>query len=424
MEYMDRYLDGELEQWMNTIGAVLIVGPKWCGKTTTGEQHAKSVLKLQDIDRQEEYQMWLDIRPSKLLEGEKPRLIDEWQMAPILWDGVRNSVDELQGEGLYILTGSTVVDESKIMHSGTGRIHRLLMRPMSLYESGESNGKISIEELFDNPDMDISGIESDLTIDDLIFAACRGGWPDSINKRNDEDKLLIAYNYLNNICESDISEVDGVKRDPDRVKVILKAIARNNSTLAKDTTIMADISANFTDISKPTYYSYVDALKRLFVIEDLRGWAPKIKSKSSMRSGNKKVFIDPSIAVAALNMGPEAFNTIDGLKTFGFVFENLCIRDLSVYTSKLGGSISYYHDNTDTEVDCVVHLNDGRYALIECKLGKTKIEEGVQNLLKVNKLIEANEDVRNPSFLAVLTGGEIAHTRPDGVKIIPIGCIK
>ena len=424
MEYMDRYLDDELEQWMNVIGAVLIVGPKWCGKTTTGEQYAKSILKLQDIDRQEEYQMWLDIRPSKLLEGEKPRLIDEWQMAPILWDGVRNSVDELQGEGLYILTGSTVVDESKIMHSGTGRIHRLLMRPMSLYESGESNGKISIEELFNNPDIDIDGIESDLTIDDLIFAACRGGWPDSINKKNNEDKLLVAYNYLDNICESDISNVDGVKRDPDRVKVILKAIARNNSTLAKDTTIMADISANFGDISKPTYYSYVDALKRLFVIEDLRGWAPNIKSKSSMRSGNKKVFIDPSISVAALNMGPDAFNTIDGLKTFGFIFENLCIRDLSVYTSKFGGSISYYHDNSDVEIDCVVHLNDGRYALIECKLGKTKIEQGAENLLKVNKLIEANNQVRNPSFLAVLTGGEAAYTRPDGVKVIPIGCLK
>ena len=424
MEYMDRYLDDELEQWMNVIGAVLIVGPKWCGKTTTGEQYAKSILKLQDIDRQEEYQMWLDIRPSKLLEGEKPRLIDEWQMAPILWDGVRNSVDELQGEGLYILTGSTVVDESKIMHSGTGRIHRLLMRPMSLYESGESNGKISIEELFNNPDIDIDGIESDLTIDDLIFAACRGGWPDSINKKNNEDKLLVAYNYLDNICESDISNVDGVKRNPDRVKVILKAIARNNSTLAKNTTIMADISANFGDISKPTYYSYVDALKRLFVIEDLRGWAPNIKSKSSMRSGNKKVFIDPSISVAALNMGPDAFNTIDGLKTFGFIFENLCIRDLSVYTSKFGGSISYYHDNSDVEIDCVVHLNDGRYALIECKLGKTKIEQGAENLLKVNKLIEANNQVRNPSFLAVLTGGEAAYTRPDGVKVIPIGCLK
>ena len=264
MEYIDRYLDDELEQWMSVIGAVLIVGPKWCGKTTTAEQFAKSVLKLQDIDRQEEYQMWLDIKPSKLLEGEKPRLIDEWQMAPILWDGVRNSVDELQGEGLYILTGSTVVDESKIMHSGTGRIHRLLMRPMSLYESKESNGKISIEELFDNPHMNIDGIESELTMSDLIFAACRGGWPESLNKRNNRERLLIAYNYLDNICESDISKVDGVKRDPDRVKVILKSIARNNSTLAKDTTIMADISANFGDISKPTYYSYVDSLKRLF----------------------------------------------------------------------------------------------------------------------------------------------------------------
>lgn len=424
MEYMARYLDDELKQWMNVIGAVLIVGPKWCGKTTTAERYSKSVLKLQDIDKQEEYQMWLDIKPSKLLEGEKPRLIDEWQMAPILWDGVRNSVDELKGEGLYILTGSTVVDESKIMHSGTGRIHRLFMRPMSLYESGESNGNISIEELFDNPNMNIDGIESNLTMDDLIFAACRGGWPDSINKKDDKDKLLIAYNYLDNIAESDISKVDGVKRDPDRVKVILKAIARNNSTLAKDTTIIADISTNFGDISKPTYYSYIDSLKRLFVIEDLRGWAPNIRSKSSMRSGNKKVFIDPSISVAALNMGPEAFNTLDGLKTFGFIFENLCIRDLSVYTSKFGGSISYYHDNSDVEVDCVVHLNDGRYALIECKLGKTKIEEGAQNLLKVNKLIEANDEIRNPSFLAVLTGGEIAHTRKDGVKVIPIGCLK
>ena len=424
MKYINRYLDNELERWMSIIGAVLIVGPKWCGKTTTAEQYAKSVLKLQDIDKQEEYQMWLDIKPSKLLEGEKPRLIDEWQMAPILWDGVRNSVDKLQKEGLYILTGSTVIDKSKIMHSGTGRIHRLLMRPMSLYESGESNGKISMEELFNNPDINIDGIESDLTIDDLIFVACRGGWPDSLNKKDNKNKLLIAYNYLDNICESDISKFDGVKRDPDRVRVILKAIARNNSTLAKDTTIIADISANFGDISKPTYYSYVDCLKQLFVIEDLRGWAPNIKSKSSMRSGNKKVFIDPSIPVAALNMGPEAFNTIDGLKTFGFIFENLCIRDLSVYTSKFGGSISYYHDNTDVEIDCVVHLNDGRYALIECKLGKSKIEEGAKNLLKVNKLIESNDQVKNPTFLAVLTGGNIAYTRKDGIKVIPIGCLR
>ena len=416
MKYINRYLDNELERWMNIIGAVLIVGPKWCGKTTTAEQYAKSVLKLQDIDKQEEYQMWLDIKPSKLLEGEKPRLIDEWQMAPILWDGVRNSVDKLQKEGLYILTGSTVIDKSKIMHSGTGRIHRLLMRPMSLYESGESNGKISMEELFNNPDINIDGIESDLTIDDLIFVACRGGWPDSLNN------TLISHKYLDNICKNEISKVDGVKRDPNKTRAILKAISRNNSTPAKDTAIMEDISANFGNISKPTYYSYINCLKQLFVIEDLKGWTPNIKSKSSMRSGNKKVFIDPSIPVAALNMGPEAFNTIDGLKTFGFIFENLCIRDLSVYTSKFGGSISYYHDNTDVEIDCVVHLNDGRYALIECKLGK--IENGVRNLLKVNKLIESNDQVRNPTFLAVLTEGNIAYTRKDGIKVIPIGCLR
>lgn len=412
-----------LERYLEVIGAILIVGPKWCGKTTTAEQYAKSILKLQDIDKQEEYKIWLDIRPSKLLEGEKPRLIDEWQMAPILWDGVRNSVDELRSTGLYILTGSTVVDESKIMHSGTGRIHRLLMRPMSLYESGESNGKISIKELFNNPNLDIDGIESNLSFDDLIFVACRGGWPDSLNKNRD-DKLLIAYNYLDNICESDISNVDGVKRDPDRAKIILKSIARNNLTLAKDKTIISDISANFGDISDPTYYSYIGALKRLFVIEDLKGWSPNIRSKTSMRSGNKKVFIDPSIAVAALNMSPEGFNTIDGLKTFGFIFENLCIRDLSVYTSKFEGSISYYHDRSDVEVDCVVHLGDGRYGLIECKLGNSKIEEGAQNLLKINRLIESNNQIQNPSFLAILTGDKFAYTRKDGVKVIPIGCLR
>ena len=416
MEYINRYLDDELKKWMGIIGAVLIVGPKWCGKTTTARQYAKSVLKLQDINKQEEYQMWLDIKPSKLLEGDKPRLIDEWQMAPILWDGVRNSVDKLEQKGAYILTSSTVVDYSKIMHSGTGRIHRLLMKPMSLYESGESNGKISIEELFNNPDINIDGIESDLTIDDLIFAACRGGWPESLNN------TLISYKYLNDICEKEISKVDGVKRDPDKARAILKAIARNNFTLAKDTAIMDDIIANFGYISKPTYYSYINSLKHLFIIEDLKGWTPSIKSKSSMRSGNKKVFIDPSIPATALNMNPEAFNTIEGLIVFDSIFKNLCIRDLSVYTSKFGGTISYYHDNTDVEIDCVLHLNDGRYALIECELGK--IEKGAQNLLKVNELIKSNNQVRNPSFLAVLTGGNIAYTRKDGVKVIPIGCLR
>ncbi len=422
VKYLKRIIDDDLDKYLTMIGAVLIIGPKWCGKTTTAERHAKSVLKLQDKDNYKSNMMWADIEPSRLLKGEKPRLIDEWQVAPVLWDSVRTSVDDTEGYGLYILTGSTVVNEEEIMHSGTGRIHRLLMRPMSLYESGESNGQISIMELFDNPDLDINECESELTMDELIFASCRGGWPDSLHQKTREGKLFVAYSYLENICNTDVSAVDGIKRDPDRVRLLLRSIARNDSTLAKDQTIINDMNANFMDISRPTYYSYVNALKKLFVLEDQRGWSPNIKSKTAIRSGNKKVFIDPSIAVAALNANPESMEK--DLNTFGFIFENLCIRDLNVYTNTYGGKISYYHDKSDLEVDCVVHLRDGRYALIECKLGRNRIEEGAKNLLKINKLIEKNDKVDNPTFLAVLTGGKYAYTRKDGVKVIPIGCLR
>ena len=422
VKYLKRIIDDDLDKYLTMIGAVLIIGPKWCGKTTTAERHAKSVLKLQDKDNYKSNMMWADIEPSRLLKGEKPRLIDEWQVAPVLWDSVRTSVDDTEGYGLYILTGSTVVNEEEIMHSGTGRIHRLLMRPMSLYESGESNGQISIMELFDNPDLDINECESELTMDELIFASCRGGWPDSLHQKTREGKLFVAYSYLENICNTDVSAVDGIKRDPDRVRLLLRSIARNDSTLAKNQTIINDMNANFMDISRPTYYSYVDALKKLFVLEDQRGWSPNIKSKTAIRSGNKKVFIDPSIAVAALNANPESMEK--DLNTFGFIFENLCIRDLNVYTNTYGGKISYYHDKSDLEVDCVVHLRDGRYALIECELGRNRIEEGAKNLLKINKLIEKNDKVDNPTFLAVLTGGKYAYTRKDGVKVIPIGCLR
>ena len=422
VKYLKRIIDDDLDKYLTMIGAVLIIGPKWCGKTTTAERHAKSVLKLQDKDNYKSNMMWADIEPSRLLKGEKPRLIDEWQVAPVLWDSVRTSVDDTEGYGLYILTGSTVVNEEEIMHSGTGRIHRLLMRPMSLYESGESNGQISIMELFDNPDLDINECESELTMDELIFASCRGGWPDSLHQKTREGKLFVAYSYLENICNTDVSAVDGIKRDPDRVRLLLRSIARNDSTLAKNQTIINDMNANFMDISRPTYYSYVDALKKLFVLEDQRGWSPNIKSKTAIRSGNKKVFIDPSIAVAALNANPESMEK--DLNTFGSIFENLCIRDLNVYTNTYGGKISYYHDKSDLEVDCVVHLRDGRYALIECKLGRNRIEEGAKNLLKINKLIEKNDKVDNPTFLAVLTGGKYAYTRKDGVKVIPIGCLR
>ena len=425
MNYIKRLVDEELEFYLDVIGAVLIVGPKWCGKTTTAEQHAKSILKLQDKDKSEQYLRWAEVRPSKLLEGEKPRLIDEWQEAPVLWDAVRNSVDEIGEDGLYILTGSTVVDESIIMHSGAGRIHRLVMRPMSLYESGESNGKIPIMDLFNNPDLDIDGIKSDLTIEELIFAACRGGWPASLAKKSERGQLSVVYSYLDNICNNDASKIDGVKRDPKRVMNLLRSYARNISTNAKDTTIIADMQINFEDISKTTYYSYIDVLKKLFVIDDVSAWSPNIRSKSSIRSITKKQFIDPSIAVAVQDLNPQSLE--EDLNTFGFIFENLCIRDLIIYSSPSNGVVSYYRDRFDLEVDCVLHLRDGRYGLIEFKLGSKEEDKGAKNLLKINELINKKNlenGMRKPSFLAIITGGEFAYTRKDGVKIIPIGCLR
>lgn len=420
-DYKPRLIDDELEDYLEMIGAVLIEGPKWCGKTTTAEQHAKSSIKLQDTDQAENYLKWSKIKPSNLLKGEKPRLIDEWQMIPILWDAVRNSVDELHEDGLYILTGSTTIDDVEVMHTGTGRIHRVLMRTMSLFESGESNGKISILELFENPDLDIDGITSDLTIEDLIFAACRGGWPESLNKKSRKAQLFVAKSYVKNICEINTSSFDDVKRDPQKVRNILRSYSRNISTLASNSTILADINADSQDISKSTYYRYINALKRLFVIENVSPWSPNIRSKNSIRSVPKKEFCDPSIAVASLGLSPESL--MDDLNTFGFIFENLCIRDLRVYTSKKWGEVSYYRDRNGLEADCVIHLENGDYALFEFKLGSDEIEKGAKNLLKLkNLLLEKN--FKEPKFLAIITGGEFAYTTEDNVKVIPIGCLR
>ncbi|GAA5819668.1 MAG: ATP-binding protein [Methanobrevibacter sp. CfCl-M3] len=426
-KYLKRVIDDLLEKRLEMIGAIVINGPKWCGKTTTAMQYAKSVLELQDPDKTKSYLKLAEIKPSLLLKGENPRLIDEWQMAPVLWDAVRNSVDKLNKDGLYILTGSTSVNEDEIMHSGTGRIHKMTMKPMSLFESKESNGKISIIDLFNNPDMDINGIKSELSIEDLIFAACRGGWPESLNKKTKEAQLFVASNYLDNICESDASTVDGVKRDPQRVRTILHSYARNISTTVSNNTIIKDIQANFEDISKPTYYSYIDALKRLFVIENVPAWNPRLRSATVIQSSYKKEFVDPSIAVATLNLTPETL--LQDLNTFGFIFENLCIRDLSVYSSSVNGRISYYRDKYGLEADCVLHLRDGRYALIEFKLGSKEIEKGAKNLIKLDSLIKKNINenklnIKKPSFLAIVTGGEFAYTRKDGIKILPIGVLR
>lgn len=420
-EYLKRYVDEDLKKYLDAMGAVLIDGPKWCGKTTTAKQFAKSILELQNPDKTESYLKLADVKPSLLLEGEKPRLIDEWQMAPVLWDAIRYSVDKIGGPGLYILTGSTSVDESSIMHSGTGRIHRLHMMPMSLYESRDSNGKISIMELFNNSNIDIEGIKSDLSFERLVFVTCRGGWPETLKMEKDSSKLLTAKSYVNSICESDVSTVDGVKRNPERVKLVLKSYARNISTLARNKTMLKDVVSQFGDISYPTFISYVDALKRLFVINNVPAWSPNIRSSRAIKSTPKKEFVDPSIAVAVLDLTPEKL--IYDLNTFGFIFENLCFRDLEVYTRFHGGKVYYYHDRYDLEVDCVLVLDDGRYALIEFKLGNREIDDGAKNLIKLRELL-IEDGIRPPTFLAVIYGGEVAYTRDDGVKILPIGCLR
>lgn len=427
MNYLPRILDNMLEERLNAVGAVLIAGPKWCGKTTTAIQKAKSILKLQDPDKTKGYLATAEVKPSLLLKGENPRLIDEWQMAPVLWDAVRNMIDERGEEGLFILTGSTSIDETSIMHSGTGRISRMVMYPMSLYESKESNGKISLKELFDNPDLDIDGIESDLSIEKLVFAACRGGWPSSLSKKTEKAQLFEAQNYISNICDSDASTVDGVKKSPERVRAILRSYARNISTLATDKTVLEDVCANYSDITMPTLSSYLSALERLYVIEDIPAWCPSIRSATTIRSSKKKEFTDPSIAVASLGLSPEAL--LQDLNTFGFIFETLCIRDLKVYSSAMEGYTNYYHDRYNLEADCVLHLMDGRYALIEFKLGSREIEEGAKHLIEIKSLIrkanaEKKTNLREPDLMMVITGGEMAYTRPDGVKIIPIGVLK
>ncbi len=383
---------------------------------------------MQDPDHRAGYLATAQTKPSLLLKGATPRLIDEWQVAPILWDAVRHMVDERRTKGQFILTGSTVVDDDQIMHTGTGRITRMSMYPMSLFESLESNGSISFRRLFDDNEYDIDGKTSQLSIEQLIFAACRGGWPASIDEMSQEAKLLIARDYVNEICDKDISRVDKTHRNPALARLILRTYARNICTLAKKSSMINDIAVEMESISAPTFYDYVCALEKLFVIEDIEAWSPAIRSKTVIRTGKKRCFVDPSIAVAALGASPESLEV--DLNTFGFIFECLCFRDLRVYSQALGGRLSYYHDRFGLEADAVLHLEDGRYALVECKLGSREIEEGAKHLLEIKQLIaEKNKagkqmKLREPDLLIILTGGEMAYTREDGVKIVPIGCLR
>jgi len=422
--YKKRIVDTLLELKLDSFGATLIVGPKGCGKTTTAKEKAKSVIEFQDEDKRDNYLAVAENMPSKLLIGENPRLFDEWQDAPKIWGAVRKSVDDRNETGLYILTGSSS-QNIETPHTGTTRISTLKMYPMSLYESNESSGEVSLINLFDTKEMNF--VESQLSIDSLIFAICRGGWPRALLNKTAESQLEIANDIFYQTCHKDISSIDGVKRNPLWAEKVLKSYSRNVCTLAETKTIFGDVNST-TDMTKPTYYDYVQALEKLYIIEDVPAWCPSIRSKEAIRASNKRNLIDPSIAVAALGVTPEYFNT--DFKTLGFLFESLCIRDLKIYSSKMKGEISYYHDRYGLEADGVLHLKDGRYALLEFKLGTKEIDAGAKHLCEIERLIveynkkEKQCPLRLPDLKIVITGSQYGYKREDGVFVIPIGCLK
>ena len=421
-EYKKRIADELLKKKLKGKGAVLIQGPKWCGKTTTAEQISNSVLYMDNPEDKEQNISLADLQPSLLLTGATPRLIDEWQLAPKLWDAIRFEVDHRGEEGQFILTGLSVpANMDEVTHTGTGRFAWLTMRPMTLYESGESNGSISLLELFNNSTK-LNGI-SELTLKDVAYLCCRGGWPRSIFM-DKETALEQAYDYYNAVVNSDISRVDNINRDPERAKNLMRSYARNIGSQVSNETIKDDmINNDLFSLGVDTVLSYINALKKLFVIEESPAWNPNLRSKTAIRTSKTRYFVDPSIAVAALGIGPN--DLINDLNTFGLIFESLCIRDLRVYAESINGSVYHYRDASGLECDAVVHLRSGVYGLIEIKLGGDNlINEGVENLIKMKNKIDT-EKMNNPAFLMVLIAtGKYAYQREDGVYIVPIGCLK
>ncbi len=421
-KYRKRIADEILKKKLRSKGAILIEGPKWCGKTTTAEQIAGSVLYMDDPETKEQNIAMADLNPKRLLVGTTPRLIDEWQLAPKLWDAIRFEVDHRGEEGQFVLTGSAVPASTKqITHSGTGRFTWLTMRPMSLYESGDSTGEVSLKDLFDGA-KSIDGF-CDFSLEHLAFLVCRGGWPSAIDM--DEDIALEqAYDYCDAVVKSDINRADNIQKNPLRVRRLMRSYARNQGSQTPNTVLANDVSANDEmPMSAETIASYVDALKKIFVIEDAPAWNPNLRSKTAIRSADTRYYIDPSIAVASLGIGPN--DLLNDLNTFGFLFETLCIRDLRVFADALNGEVYHYRDKEGQECDAVVHLRNGKYGLIEIKLGGDElIEEGVENLKKMESKIDTSK-MNAPSFLMLLVGiGQYAYRREDGIYIVPIGCLK
>lgn len=420
-EYLPRIADKLLEERLDAKGAVLIEGPKWCGKTTTAKQKAKSFISMDRPDMTKQYQQMANISPNTLLEGETPRLIDEWQIAPNLWNAVRYEVDNRDGFGQFILTGSAVPHEfDDSMHTGTGRISRLLMRPMSLFESKDSSGEVSLKNLFEREN--ITAID-ETSFEKIAFLICRGGWPRSIGL-NEKPALFQAIDYFDAVASNDISRVDSIKRDKEKAKRLLKSYARHVGTQSSLETIRQDMLANQSDtFDQVTLYSYLDALRKIFVIEDSPAWNPNLRSKTAIRTTDTRYFSDPSIATASLGMGPN--DLLTDLNTMGFLFENLCVRDLRIYTDYLDGTVYHYRDRSGLECDAVIHLRNGAYGLVEIKLGGDKlIEEGAETLKDLASKIDT-KNMSKPSFMMVLCAkSPFAYKRNDGVYVVPITSLR
>lgn len=418
-KYLSRLCDTELQLALKSAGAVLIEGAKWCGKTSTANNAAKSVVYMQDPDNTQSYQAMADTKPSLLLKGNNPRLIDEWQVAPVLWDAVRFEVDKRAERGLFILTGSAVPPENVTAHTGTGRISRMIMRPMSLFESLESNGQISLGALFNGKQKETEAI-SDLTIEQIAFLICRGGWPASIGQEK-ETALRMARDYVEAIIHQDISRVDNIEKNPERVRLLLRSLARNISTTANYQTIKQDIEATDISISDKTISTYINALRRIFVVEDINAWSPSLRSKTAIRTSEKRHFVDPSLATAVMRINPEG--VLADFEYFGFLFESLCTRDIRIYAQANDADVFHYRDKTGLEADLIIRQRNGKWAAIEIKLGNKQIEEAAQNLLTLRAKID-EEKMGKDSFLMIVTGGQYAYQRKDGIWVVPIGCLR
>ena len=417
-KYLKRVVDIQLKETLESAGAVLIEGAKWCGKTRTAKEFALSILEMQDPDQTQAYLRAADTKPSLLLQGETPRLLDEWQIAPVLWDAVRYEVDRRSKSGQFIMTGSSVPVNAVTHHTGTGRISRMQMRPMSMFESGDSNGQISLRSLF-NGDLDIEGL-SNLSIEHLAFCIVRGGWPNSIGI-SENVAIKKAIDYVENVINSDISRVDNVEKNPSRVRALMRSLARNVSTQASISTLQADIEGSGDSISDKTIYSYINALNRIFVIENQPAWSPSMRSKTALRTSPKWHFVDPSIATAVLRVTPNGL--LNDFNSFGYLFESVCVRDLRIYAQANDGDVYHFLDKNGFEIDAIIQLRDGRWGAIEVKMGSKEIEKAAVNLLRMNEKVDFDK-MNRPTFLMVLTATPAAYKRSDGVLVVPIGCLK